>query len=462
MTKTDVMQQLPKILAVIVLIAAGILIWSCASSRQNAGNTSTRHPEWAKNAVIYEVNVRQYTPEGTFKAFESQLPRLKAMGVGILWLMPVNPIGVVNRKGSLGSYYAVKDYLAVNPEYGTKEDLKDLVKKAHESGMHVIIDWVANHTSWDNNLITEHPDWYKHDSVTGKIIAPVPDWTDVAGLNYKNKELREYMTNALIYWVKEADIDGFRCDVAGMLPISFWNSAVPKIKAVKPVFMLAEWETPEMHDTAFDMTYSWDIYHLMNEIAQGKKTADQLDTILKKETSIYPVDAYRMRFTTNHDENAWNGTEYERLGEAAKTFAVLTFTIPGMPLIYSGQESAFSRRLKFFDKDLVDWDSYSLAGFYTSLDNLKKENTALAAGSDGGKMIMVASDNDKNIYSFIRNKDNNKVFVILNLSNQEQKVTLKGDNFPGDYKNLFDNNEIKIDSPLLVTLKPWEYRVYYK
>jgi glycosidase len=336
------------------------------------------------------------------------------------------------------------------------------VKKAHESGMHVIIDWVANHTSWDNNLITEHPDWYKHDSVTGKIIAPVPDWTDVAGLNYKNKELREYMTNALIYWVKEADIDGFRCDVAGMLPISFWNSAVPKIKAVKPVFMLAEWETPEMHDTAFDMTYSWDIYHLMNEIAQGKKTADQLDTILKKETSIYPVDAYRMRFTTNHDENAWNGTEYERLGEAAKTFAVLTFTIPGMPLIYSGQESAFSRRLKFFDKDLVDWDSYSLAGFYTSLDNLKKENTALAAGSDGGKMIMVASDNDKNIYSFIRNKDNNKVFVILNLSNQEQKVTLKGDNFPGDYKNLFDNNEIKIDSPLLVTLKPWEYRVYYK
>jgi glycosidase len=462
MTKTDVMQQLPKILAVIVLIAAGILIWSCAGSRQNAGNTSTRHPEWAKNAVIYEVNVRQYTPEGTFKAFETQLPRLKAMGVGILWLMPVNPIGVVNRKGSLGSYYAVKDYLAVNPEYGTKEDLKELVKKAHESGMHVIIDWVANHTSWDNNLITEHPDWYKHDSVTGKIIAPVPDWTDVAGLNYKNKELREYMTNALIYWVKEADVDGYRCDVAGMLPISFWNSAVPKIKAVKPVFMLAEWETPEMHDTAFDMTYSWDFYKLMNEIAQGKKTADQLDTILNKEFSRYPADAYRMRFTTNHDENSWNGSEYERIGDAAKTFAVLAFTVPGMPLIYSGQESAFNRRLKFFDKDQIDWDSYSLAGFYTSLVNLKKENAALAAGSDGGKMIMVASDNDKNIYSFIRKKDNNKVFVILNLSNQEQKVTLKGDSFPGDYKSLFDNNEIKIDSPLSVTLKPWEYRVYYK
>lgn len=455
-------QQLPKILAVIVVISAGILIWSCAGSHQEAGNKTTRHPEWAKNAVIYEVNVRQYTPEGTFKAFESQLPRLKAMGVGILWLMPVNPIGVVNRKGSLGSYYAVKDYLAINPEYGAKDDLKELVKKAHELGMHVIIDWVANHTSWDNNLITEHPDWYKHDSVTGKIIPPVPDWTDVAGLNYKKKELREYMTNALIYWVKEADIDGFRCDVAGMLPISFWNSAVPKIKAVKPVFMLAEWETPEMHDTAFDMTYSWDIYHLMNEIAQGKKTADQLDTILKKEASRYPVDAYRMRFTTNHDENSWNGTEFTRLGDAVKTFAVLCFTMPGMPLIYSGQESAFNRSLKFFDKDLIDWDSYSLAGFYTSLDDLKKENAALSAGSDGGKMIKVASDNDKNIYSFIRKKDNNTVFVILNLSNQEQTATLKGDSFPGEYKSLFENNEIKIDSPLSVTLKPWEYRVYYK
>ena len=461
MNKTDFIQQLPKILALIVLVVAGIIIWSCAGSRKETFKEGLVHPEWAKNAVLYEVNVRQYTPEGTFKAFEKHLPRLKAMGVDILWLMPVNPLGIKNRKGTLGSYYSVKDYLAVNPEYGTKDDLKELVKKAHELGLHVIIDWVANHTSWDNNLITEHPDWYKHDS-TGKIIPPVPDWTDVAGLNYKNKELCDYMTNALIYWVKEADIDGFRCDVAGMLPVSFWNKAVPEIRAVKPVFMLAEWETPEMHDTAFDMTYSWDLYHLMNDIAQQKKTADQLDSILKKESSKFPADAYRMRFTTNHDENSWNGTEYERMGDAAKTFAVLTFTIPGMPLIYSGQESAFNRRLKFFDKDQINWDNFSLAGFYTSLDKLKKENNALSAGSAGGEMIKVASGNDKNIYSFIRKKDDNLVFVVLNLSHVEQKANLKIGNLNGDYKSLFEDKIIHLDTICSLTLKPWEYRVYYK
>ncbi len=461
MNKTDFIQQLPKILAFILLIAAGIVIWSCAGF---SGETSKReliHPEWAKNAVLYEVNVRQYTPEGTFKAFEKHLSRLKAMGIDILWLMPVNPIGIKNRKGTLGSYYSVKDYLAVNPEYGTKDDLKELVNKAHELGMHVIIDWVANHTSWDNNLITEHPDWYKHDS-TGKIIPPVPDWTDVAGLNYTKKELREYMTSALIYWVREADIDGFRCDVAGMLPVSFWNEAVPKIKAVKHVFMLAEWETPEMHDTAFDMTYSWNAYQVMNAIAKGKRTAHAIDSVLKSDSAKYPADAIRMRFTTNHDENSWNGTEYTRLGDAAKTFAVLCFTLPGMPLIYSGQESAFNRSLKFFDKDIIDWDNYSMADFYSQLGKLKKENMALSAGSAGGKMIKVASDNDNNVYSFLRKKDNNTVFVILNLSSVEQKATLKGNSYEGDYKSLFENKDIHLDGSLSVTLKPWEYRVYYR
>jgi glycosidase len=461
MTKTEIIHNLPKILAVIALIVTGILIWSCTGSKKGAGKTAVVHPEWSKNAVIYEVNLRQYTPEGTFKAFEQHLPRLSAMGVDILWLMPVNPIGVQNRKGSLGSYYSVKDYLGINPEFGTMDDFRELVKKAHELGMYVIIDWVANHTSWDNNLITEHPDWYTHDS-TGKIIAPVPDWTDVADLNYDKKELREYMTNALIYWVKEANIDGYRCDVAGMLPVSFWNEAVPKIKAVKPVFMLAEWETPEMHDTAFDMTYSWDVYHLMNEIAKGTKTADRIDSLLAKESEKYPADAYRLRFITNHDENSWNGTEYERMGDAVKAFTVLTYTLPGMPLIYSGQESAFNKRLSFFDKDTIEWNGYPLAGFFTALDKLKKDNPALSGGSEGGEMIRIASDNDKAVYSFLRKKDKNSVFVILNLSPAEQKVTLKGENYAGDYKNLFDNIKIRIDGPLVVTLKPWEYRVYTK
>jgi 1,4-alpha-glucan branching enzyme len=454
-------QHSPKILAIILILIVGIGIWVYAGSKKETATKGLIHTNWSKNAVIYEVNIRQYTTEGTFKAFEKDLPRLKAMGVNILWLMPINPIGIKNRKGSLGSYYAVKDYLGINPEFGSKEDLKELVKKAHDLGLHVIIDWVANHTSWDNNLITEHPDWFKHDS-TGKIIPPVADWTDVAGLNYEKKELREYMTNALIYWVKEVDVDGYRCDVAGMLPISFWNEAVPKIKAVKHVFMLAEWETPEMHDTAFDMTYSWDVYHLMNDIAQGKKTADLLDSMFAKESAKFPADAYRMRFTTNHDENSWNGTEYKRMGDAAKTFAVLCFTIPGMPLIYNGQESGFNRSLKFFDKDIIDWDHFQLSGFYTQLDKLKNENKALSAGAAGGKMIKVNTDNDKNIYSFLRVKDKNTVFVIFNLSSMEQKATLNGDSYAGDYKSLFDNQDIHLDGSLTVSLKPWEYRVYVK
>ena len=457
----NLIHQLPKILAVIGVIATGIVVWSCAGAGKPTAKTGLIHPEWAKNAVIYEVNVRQYTPEGTFNAFEQHLPRLKAMGVDILWLMPINPIGIKNRKGTLGSYYAVKDYLAVNPEYGTKDDLKALVKKAHDLGMHVIVDWVANHTSWDNNLITEHPDWYKHDS-TGKIIAPVKDWTDVAGLNYDKKGLREYMTNALIYWVKEVDVDGYRCDVADMLPISFWNEAVPKIKEVKHIFMLAEAEKPYMHDTAFDMTYSWSAYQTMNAIAKGTKNAEAMDSVLKADSGKYPNDAIRMRFTTNHDENSWNGTEYSRLGDAAKTFAVLCFTIPGMPLIYSGQESGLHRSLKFFDKDLVDWDKYSLAGFYTTLDKLKHDNLALACGVEGGKMIKIATDNDKNVYSFLREKDNNTVFVIMNLSPTDQKATLKANNYAGDFKNLFEGKDVHIDGPLTVNLKPWEYRVLYK
>jgi len=461
MNKTELIHHVPKIIAVIVLVVAGIMVWSCAGSKKGAAKSVIVHPEWSKNAVIYEVNIRQYTPEGTFRAFEQQLPRLKAMGVDILWLMPINPIGLENRKGTLGSYYSVRDYLGINPEFGTLDDFKALVKKIHELGMHVIIDWVANHTSWDNHLITEHPNWYSHDS-TGRIIPPVPDWTDAADLDYDNKDLREYMTNALIYWVKEADIDGFRCDVAGMIPVDFWNKAVPRIKTVKPVFMLAEWETPEMHDMAFDMTYSWDVYHLMNEIAKGKKTADMLDSLRIKESAKYPADAYRMQFTTNHDENSWNGTEYERMGDAAKTFSVLCYTIPGMPLIYSGQESAFNRRLKFFDKDFIDWGNFPLEGFYTTLNKMKKENMALSNGSAGGEMIKVASDNDKNIYSFLRKKDNNTVFVILNLSPSRQKATLKGKSYAGDYRNLFENNGLHTDGSLEVTLKPWEYRVYNK
>ena len=451
-----------KLLGVIILCgAAGYLISCSVKSKNMKRETIVIHPEWSRNSVIYEVNLRQYTPEGTFKAFEQHLPRLKELGVDILWLMPVNPIGMTNRKGSLGSYYSIKDYHGINPEFGSLEDFKELVKKAHSLGLKVIIDWVANHTSWDNNLITEHPEWYTHDS-TGKIIAPVADWTDAADLDYTHKGLREYMKDAMIYWVKEADIDGFRCDVAGMVPVDFWNSTVPEIKKIKPVFMLAEWETPEMHDTAFDMTYGWNLYQIMNAIAKGEKTADDIDSIWIKEDSLYPPDAYRMRFTTNHDENSWSGTEFERMGDAAPVFAVMSFTVPGMPLIYSGQESGFNQRLRFFDKDTIDWDNYKLSVFYSTLIKIKKENKALWNGNTSGTLTRIHTHSSKEIYAFLREKEGNKVLVILNLTSKLQNVDMNDHAVLGSYANAFTGETVKFEDESIFSMKPWEYRVFIK
>ncbi len=445
----------------IIFIAAILVIVSACKTKTESAARGGKlvHADFTRNATIYEVNVRQYTPEGTFKAFQQHLPRLKKMGVDILWLMPVNPIGIKNRKGSLGSYYSVKDYLGVNPEFGTLADLKELVSKAHELGMYVIIDWVANHTSWDNALITQHSEWYKKDA-KGNIIAPVPDWTDAAGLDYSKEGLRKYMTEALCYWVKEVNIDGFRCDVAGMLPVSFWNQAMPEVRKIKPIFTLAEWETPEMHDTAFDATYSWDLYKLGNDIASGKKTADKIDSAYAAETKKYPADAYRMRFTTNHDENSWNGSEYKRLGDAAQAFAVFCFTFPGIPLIYTGQESAMSKSLRFFDKDTVNWGTYPLESFYTSLCALKKTNKALRNGDAGGSLVKVSNDQEKAVYSFTREKDGNRVLVILNLSSRPCTVKFPGGIPEGKWEPLFDKEKLNTSKGAALKLKAWEYKVY--
>jgi glycosidase len=445
----------------ILLFGAIMAIAACKPKPEAERAGPSPHVEWSRNAVIYEVNIRQYTPQGTFKAFELELPRLQKLGVDILWLMPVNPLGQKNRKGSLGSYYSVRDYLAVNPEYGTKQDLTDMVEKAHELGMKVILDWVANHTSWDNPLITKHPEWYKKDS-TGKIVPPVADWSDVAALDYSQHALREYMTEALVYWIKEADIDGYRCDVAGMMPIDYWNKAVPKLRKIKPLFMLAEEEKPLMHDTAFDATYSWDLFHAMNAVAQGKKPATVFDSIYREEIKKYPKDAYRMRFTSNHDENSWNGTEFERMGEGARAFAVLSFTFPGIPLIYSGQESAMNRRLRFFDKDTIPWGNYPLESFYTILTTLKKQHTLLNAGETGGDFIKVQTSRDQAVYAFIRRTDTDQMFVLLNFSGQTQTAKLNGTEYPGNYEEAFTGTAQTFKKDEKVTLNPWEYRVYIR
>jgi len=417
-------------------------------------------PEWSKNLTIYEVNLRQYSLSGSFKDFEKHLPRLQELGVGILWFMPIQPIGVINRKGTLGSYYSVNDYLSVNPEFGTIEDFKSMVKKIHELGMYVIIDWVANHTSWDNTLITGHPEFFTKDSL-GKIISPVKDWTDVADLNYDNKGLRRYMIDAMKFWLKETDIDGFRCDVAGMVPTDFWEEVHPALDSVKKVFMLAECEDPKLHNIAFDMTYTWDFHNLITNIAKGNKNASSLVPLFKKEKNDYTKDAYRMYFTSNHDENSWNGTAYEKFGKGVKTFTVLSFIVPGMPLIYSGQEAGLNKRLKFFDKDTIEWKKDDFFNLYETLIALKKRNKALWNGAYGGDMKILKTSATDKVFAFTRINNPDEILAVFNFSDKSIKTTINNLSV-GTYKNVFTKQMLPLNKNTSFKLEPWGYLLLEK
>lgn len=449
--------------AIAMLLCAALSFASCNPKvKTDHQPFRVEHVDWMYNATIYEVNIRQYTPEGTFAAFEEHLPRLNELGVKILWFMPIHPIGELERKGTLGSYYSIKDYKGINPEFGTMDDFKRLVNKAHELGMKVIIDWVANHTSHDNQLVSDHPDWYTRDSI-GNIVSPF-DWTDVAQLNYDNEELRDYMVDALKFWVKETNIDGFRCDVAALVPTDFWNRARAELDAIKPVFMLAEADAVELQEYAFDTDYGWEFHHLMNSIAQGEKTVLDIEEYFQRELAEYPKNTSRMHFTSNHDENSWVGTEFERMGpKAAKSFAALTFTIPGMPLIYNGQEVAFDRMLEFFEKDLIDWTpNEEYTNLYKKLIELKKENTALLAADKGADMFRVKTSNDVNIFAFTRENETDKIFAVFNLSNLRQSIDLKDDAFVGHYTELFSNEVVEFDIEETMDIEPWQFFIFVK
>jgi len=415
-------------------------------------------PEWAKDCNIYEVNIRQYTPEGTFKAFQQHLPRLKEMGVDIIWLMPINPIGKINRKGKLGSYYSVQNYRETNPEFGTKKDFKNLVSEAHKLGMHVIIDWVANHTSWDNVWINPHPDWYTKDSKGNNMIPAGTDWKDAADLNYDNPELRKAMIEAMLYWIKKADIDGFRCDVAFMIPINFWIHARKAIDKQKPdCFFLAEAEDPLQYK-AFDMTYDWPLKDAINDLVKGKKNVTNLVKLFAEENKKFSPTDLRMQFITNHDLNTWDGSEYERLGAApVNAFTVLTYTIPGMPLTYTGQEEPISKRLRFFDKDTVGFNKYEKKELYTKLNQLKKSNKALWNITYGGSFNVLKNSNTKNVLTFIRQKEENKVFCLFNLSGKEQTFKIS-DTVSGNFSNYL-GEKITVNSNSGYKLGPWGYAV---
>jgi len=426
---------------------------------------SQDHHDWSYNLSIYEVNVRQYTGAGTFGAFETHLDRLRDLGVGILWFMPIHPIGVKNRIGSLGSYYSVKDYYGVNPEFGTLDDFIALVDSVHAKGMFVLMDWVANHTSWDNALTITHPEWYIKDNEGNFTPPPGTDWSDVIQLDYSKQGLRDYMINAMKFWIDTADVDGFRCDAAGFVPIDFWTEAITELKNDKPgIFMLAEDSGTQYYSAGFDMTYAWGYYGfgngiLMNIVA-GTNNANVLNSFVTQENSGYPAPDYRMYFTSNHDENSWYGTVFERFGDAAEEFAVLTSTFRSMPLIYSGQEAGLNHRLEFFDKDEITWKPDTLAYIYSKLLHLKRVNKALWNGDDGGQLQRVTTTDNPSIFAFIRGKNDDKVFEIFNLTDQEKTFTFNGTSYTGKYKDVFTSDSVSFNENAEMTLSPWSYEVY--
>jgi cyclomaltodextrinase / maltogenic alpha-amylase / neopullulanase len=422
-----------------------------------------KHPEWSKNATIYEVNIRQYTKEGTFSAFEKHLPRLKKMGVDIIWLMPIHPIGELNRKGTLGSYYSVKDFKGVNPDFGTLNDFKNLVKKIHSMGMHVIIDWVGNHSAWDNPLTKEHPDWYTK-TREGKF-QPTPwyDWDDVIDFDYNNPYFRKYMTDALKYWVSETDIDGYRCDVAGFIPVDFWENARTELDQIKPVFMLAEWESRDLYKKSFDMTYSWTLWDKMKLATVEGKGAPALFEYMAHDVNSFPFDSYRMTFTDNHDKNSWEGNQFFNFGNGLEAAMVLCSTVNGMPLVYSGQEAGLNRSLAFFEKDQIEWKDHKFASMYEKLFNLKHKNQALWNGKWGGEMERVHNDNMNNVLSFYREKNGDAVLTIINFSDKESTVNLDTKYFKNRYSELFSGKEFIISQEKTnLQLKPWDYLVLVK
>ncbi len=439
---------------------------SCKNGKDTIATLDTTtvdgHPAWIMQNNIYEVNVRQYTREGTFAAFAKHLDRLKEMGVGTLWFMPINPISKVERKGTLGSYYAVADYTAINPEYGTMDDWKALVKQSHGKGFKVMIDWVPNHTGADHYWLQKHPDFYVKDS-TGKPVSQF-DWTDTRKLNFANPELRDSMLAQMKFWVTETGIDGFRCDYAVGPTREFWTKAVKELKGMKNLFMLAETDSAWLHGVGFDATYAWPEFSMMKLVAAGKRKAWALDSVFNNTDTLLPKNAIRLFFTSNHDENSWNKADYSTMpGESHTPFAVLTQTMKrSVPLIYSSQEEPVLRSLSFFEKDSMNFSQYKRAPLYKQLLELRKNNPALAPNADFKKLV---TDKDDAVYAFYRKSGKNTVLVILNLSAQPEHVIVNEKDIAsfseGSYHELGGTASIK-KIPAAYDLKAWGYQVIYE
>ena len=453
----------------VVAVAAGFNPSVCQPSAAAApALLAHRPPGWSRHAVIYEVNVRQFTPEGTLAALLPHLPRLQRLGVDILWLMPVQPIGKLNRKGTLGSYYSISNYRSVNPEFGTAADFTAVVTTAHRLGMKVILDWVPNHTAFDHPWTTQHKEYYvlKPDGTISNARDDQnreTDWTDVAELDYDNPGLRRAMIGEMRWWLETMNIDGFRCDVAGGVPLDFWREARRSLDALRPgLFMLAESEDPAMH-AAFEMTYGWEFHHLLNDIAQGKKSTAEFDSYFAGQARRFPAGAYRMYFTSDHDENSWNGSEFERMGVNHLPAFILSATVRNsMPLLYTGQEASMQKRLRFFDKDTVDWSGSSLASFYQSVFELKHHAKALWNGSYGGSQSKLESDGGDRVYAFTRSRGTSTVLVAVNFGDGPAHVTYSGLARTGRYTDWFSKSTAALATTGTLDIRAHGYRVFVR
>ena len=415
---------------------------------------------WVHTTNVYEVNVRQYTAEGTFLAFAKHLPRLQDMGVETLWFMPIYPIGKDRRLGSMGSYYSISDYRTTNPEFGSLDDFRELVQQAHAHGFKVILDWVANHTSWDHVWTRSHPDFFLR-THEGHFQSPY-DWHDVIQIDHSNTSQQDEMIASMAFWVREFHIDGFRCDMAHLVPFHFWERARQQLDAIRPLYWLAETEDYHYLDV-FDSIYTWEFLHKMEAYWKKQTDMDGLLEVLEKYKDHYATDRARAFFTSNHDENSHSGSEYERMGDGAMAFAVLCATWGGLPLVYSGQELPCKKRIKFFDKDPIEWqEPVQLHSFYKSLLWLHREHPAMRAADADTAAVRVSTNLDQAIFAYQRIKEEREVLVLLNLSPDHAHFKIHWGQVSGFFRDLFTGQSRSLDDSLEFELPAWAFRVLVK
>ncbi|MFN3989417.1 MAG: alpha-amylase family glycosyl hydrolase [Erythrobacter sp.] len=448
---------------VLLGLAAGLAATGAAAERPHTPQAYVQfeNAAWTRDAVIYQINTRQFTREGTLRAAAAHLPRLAEMGIDIVWLMPIHPIGAVGRKGTMGSPYAVQDYRAINPDLGQEADLKAFVERAHGLGMKVILDWVANHSAWDNPLTHSHPEWYQR-SPEGNLMPPEgTDWSDVVAFDYANPALREYMAGSLAYWVREFGIDGFRADVAGYVPLDFWEVARAQLDEIKPVFMLAEWEQRDLHARAFDATYAWRWKEVMQRIARGEADASAMRAYYAEHKTSWPHAAYRMVYTDNHDQNAWDGVAADIYGPAYQAAIALSFAGPGIPLIHNGQEADLAHKLAFFEKDEIVWNKGRHDLLIRQLIALKTAEPALHNGRYGGAMIDVPNSVPEAVLSFVRQQGASRVFAVFNLSGKPRAVQFTKPRHHGAYIDALSGQEVEFTDEIApIKLPAWGFRLY--